>query len=624
MMANPWARGSAAGPGAGPGGGAVLQSKRKAPGPGGLGGGLGSFSEEVEDDHEEAGDGGGRGGGGLRGILGYADDCRPDEEEDARGWVAAQMAAAPTLLPELKFHDLVFGHELGRGSFSTVKYARQILKQGGPKAGPKAGAIKEDKGRSVWPEFAVKIISTSTVAELGYEQNVIREIAILRNLSHPGIARMVSCFRWRDGVYLVLEYASGGDLHGLVTRNGSLDEESFKFVLGETVAAMCSVHDAGLVFGDLKPENLLLTEAGHVKLTDFGGCRPATPEAHQCLRASRTALGALRDGDWRPKEATGAKGGREGEGGQEAGEGWEDGEEDTRVEGTVAYLAPEVVRGESRPSYLGDAWALGCVAYFVLRGRPPFFAEGDTDLKRAIVAFAEVTESAPPRAGGPRMTPGSGLSSGPSFGGGGQLEYPSDYFSELSAGWVAALLAADPAKRLPLAQAAKHQLFTTAQPPVDVFSLHHSPPPRLSTGKAPPPPPDAKWARRQHSHIWAPELAAYDLSGKLASIGGGDMTGLAAYAMAPIEETAAEAAAPFAKARARGPEGSGGGPLARHGANGGGGGRAHGGGLARPAAGTAGRTAVLDGTKVLSLAEGLGSEVSMNEENEEDDEDGES
>ena len=79
-----------------------------------------------------------------------------------------------------------------------------------------------------------------------------------------------------------------------------------------------------------------------MKLTDFGGCRPATPEAHQCLRASRTALGALRDGDWRPKEATGAEGGREAEGGQEAREGWEDGEEDTRVEGTVAYLAPEV------------------------------------------------------------------------------------------------------------------------------------------------------------------------------------------------------------------------------------------------------------------------------------------
>ena len=43
---------------------------------------------------------------------------------------------------------------------------------------------------------------------LGYEQNVLREISVLQILSHPGIARMVSSFRWRDGAYLVLEYAS--------------------------------------------------------------------------------------------------------------------------------------------------------------------------------------------------------------------------------------------------------------------------------------------------------------------------------------------------------------------------------------------------------------------------------
>ena len=60
------------------------------------------------------------------------------------------------------------------------------------------------------------------IAELGYEANVIREIAVLRTLSHPGISRMISCFRWRDGVYLVLEYASNGDLHSLIVDSGTL------------------------------------------------------------------------------------------------------------------------------------------------------------------------------------------------------------------------------------------------------------------------------------------------------------------------------------------------------------------------------------------------------------------
>ncbi len=52
----------------------------------------------------------------------------------------------------------------------------------------------------------------------------------------PGGGRrlcQVSCFRWRDGVYLVLEYAARGDLHSLVTNSGSLDEPSARFVLGE-------------------------------------------------------------------------------------------------------------------------------------------------------------------------------------------------------------------------------------------------------------------------------------------------------------------------------------------------------------------------------------------------------
>ena len=102
------------------------------------------------------------------------------------------------------------------------------------------------------PEYAVKIVSTKKITELGYERSINREIAILRTMSHPGIARLISTFRFRDGAYLVLEYASGGDLHTLLKRNGSLDHTSTQFVIGEIVAALSSIHDAGYVFGDLK------------------------------------------------------------------------------------------------------------------------------------------------------------------------------------------------------------------------------------------------------------------------------------------------------------------------------------------------------------------------------------
>jgi serine/threonine protein kinase len=59
-----------------------------------------------------------------------------------------------------------------------------------------------------WPEFAVKIVSTSTMRRMGYESRVRREVAVLSTLTHPSIARLVSAFRWHDGAYLVLEYAS--------------------------------------------------------------------------------------------------------------------------------------------------------------------------------------------------------------------------------------------------------------------------------------------------------------------------------------------------------------------------------------------------------------------------------
>ena len=180
----------------------------------------------------------------LQKVRAYMERLKPpgDGDKSSDGissWAKAQMEESPVLLPNLKFHDLVFGQELGTGAFSTVKYARQIVK---------------DRTRSSWPEFAVKIVSTQKIEELGYEQSINREIAILRTLSHPGISRLISSFRFRDGAYLVLEYASGGDLHTLLRKNGSLDHESTRFVIGSVAAALWSIHELGFVYADCKPE----------------------------------------------------------------------------------------------------------------------------------------------------------------------------------------------------------------------------------------------------------------------------------------------------------------------------------------------------------------------------------
>jgi hypothetical protein len=194
-----------------PGGAPRLPQPGGGPGPakGSLGPSpLQAFEEEEEEDQRGAAES----PSGIDRVHEYMKRLNPTPEaSDGASWEAALMAEAPTLLPTLKFHDLVFVHEpLGSGAFSVVKYAR---------------AIQKSKTQSQWPEYAVKVIDTKTMESLGYEVSVNREICVLRMLSHPGIARLVSSFRWRDGAYLVLEYAAKGDLHSVLVRHGKLAED---------------------------------------------------------------------------------------------------------------------------------------------------------------------------------------------------------------------------------------------------------------------------------------------------------------------------------------------------------------------------------------------------------------
>jgi serine/threonine-protein kinase len=105
-------------------------------------------------------------------------------------------------------------------------------------------------------------------------------------------------------------------------------------LLNEALDALQALHDAGIVHGDVKPENLLLTHDGHVKLADFGAARSAL--------AGRTLVGAMASGGSGP--------------------------------GTLRYMAPEqLVEGAASPR--SDLYALGAVAYEALTGRPYIEAE---------------------------------------------------------------------------------------------------------------------------------------------------------------------------------------------------------------------------------------------------------
>ena len=267
-----------------------------------------------------------------------------------------------------------------------------------------------------------------------------------------------------------------------------------RFVIGEVVAALSSIHDAGFVFGDLKPENILITESGHVKVADFGACRPVSEAAMKSLNRSRDALRTLRDGDWRvaaglpPNPVYTLPGPKDGDSdgdGEAVDINREEGE--SRAEGTAAYMSPEVARGD-KPGLGADAWALGCVTFLCLAGRPPIFAETDEVIMARVVRFSSGTEGTSSAGEGsdhPALPPA---------------------VSEPPRLLVRALMEPNLSMRLGVEHAAKHEFLVHGG--VDVFSLYRQKPVELAQG-AVAPTPNAAWSRRQNSMIWAPMPQEY-------------------------------------------------------------------------------------------------------------------
>jgi serine/threonine protein kinase len=290
------------------------------------------------------------------------------------------------------------------------------------------------------------------------------------------------------------------------------------------------VHSAGFAFADLKTENVVLMESGHAKLTDFGGARPLTDAARAIVRQGRRALRELPSGDddWRIErdKQTAASSGNSGIGDGDGGGGsvggggttsyaHDDGDNgdndddpqgdelDTRIEGTAAYLAPEIAAGGS-PSVAGDCWGFGCLVFQMLAGRPPLWAETVADTMAAIVRF----ESS-------------------------DTEFP-DSFPIEGRALVTTLLDPQPSSRGTLGMAASHAFFNG----LDVHVLYTQKAPELAVG-AVGPAPDAKWARRQNSMLWQP------MPDDITASAPAQRTAVPGLSFSPIEETSIEARAPF-------------------------------------------------------------------------------
>jgi serine/threonine protein kinase len=209
---------------------------------------------------------------------------------------------------------------LGKGSYGTVLLVRQ-------RATGRLFAQKHFKKASI-------TVHKKLIEQTKTERNILESVN-----RHPFIVSFYYAFQDHEKLYLILEYAQGGELFHHLAAERMFSEEVAAFYMAEMVLALDHLHrTVGVIYRDLKPENCLLDSEGHLLLTDFGLSKVSLDEDNPC----RSFLG------------------------------------------TVEYMAPEVVQGLEYGAAV-DWWSLGALGYDLLTGSPPFTGNNNSKIQEKIV-----------------------------------------------------------------------------------------------------------------------------------------------------------------------------------------------------------------------------------------------
>ncbi|KAI1000902.1 hypothetical protein K3495_g7297 [Podosphaera aphanis] len=181
-----------------------------------------------------------------------------------------------------------------------------------------------------------KVVLKSTNKD---DSNLAREIHHHRQFIHPHIARLYEIIVTENLVWLVLEYCPGDELFNYLCKHGPLPVEKVQKIFAQLVGAVAYVHGASCVHRDLKLENIMLDKNENVKLCDFGFTREYEGKGN-CLQTYC---------------------------------------------GTVAYSAPEMLKGEKYAGEKVDVWSLGVVLYALLCGELPFDGDDETANRIKII-----------------------------------------------------------------------------------------------------------------------------------------------------------------------------------------------------------------------------------------------
>ncbi|XP_011297560.1 serine/threonine-protein kinase SIK3 isoform X4 [Fopius arisanus] len=204
---------------------------------------------------------------------------------------------------------------IGKGNFAVVKMATHVVTKS---------------------KVAIKIIDKTKLSEENLAK-IFREVHIMKRLRHPHIIRLYQVMETEKMIYLVTEYAPGGEIFDHLVRNGRMSESEARRIFKQIVQAVHYLHQNRVVHRDLKAENLLLDADNNIKLADFGFSNeytPGVPLSTWC--------------------------------------------------GSPPYAAPEIFEGKHYDGPRTDVWSLGVVLYVLVCGALPF--DGPTmQLLRAVV-----------------------------------------------------------------------------------------------------------------------------------------------------------------------------------------------------------------------------------------------
>lgn len=119
----------------------------------------------------------------------------------------------------------------------------------------------------------MKAIKKTKVVDIAFAKSTLQERKVLLELEHPFILKLHYAFKTRQTLYMIFDYASGGDLFFHIKKRGNLTEKEVQFYGAQMLLGLEYLHSKNVLYRDLKPENILLDGLGNIRLADFGICK---------------------------------------------------------------------------------------------------------------------------------------------------------------------------------------------------------------------------------------------------------------------------------------------------------------------------------------------------------------